>query len=157
HLAQQRIHSRRLAGKTDAQQPTHRAAAAVAADEIARTQPRSIGQHGGYPVLVLIQADQFAMAPHLGAEVDGVLSQPTQGDCLTGAEYICVRSVEPVRLWLADAGEETAERILPAEREELGEQTALVHHLDSARVNAKGPNNLGWLRLLLQNKHAHTL
>lgn len=45
--------------------------------------------------------------------------------------------VQPVRRRLGDAGEETTARVLLAEREEPLQQTALVHHLDAARVQAE--------------------
>lgn len=45
--------------------------------------------------------------------------------------------VQPVRRRLGDAGEETTARVLLAEREEPLQQTALVHHLDAARVQRR--------------------
>ena len=63
-----------LAGEADAEQLAHRAAAAVAADEVARAQPCAVGQLDGHPVVVLAQPDQLAAAPDLGTELDGVAS-----------------------------------------------------------------------------------
>ena len=58
---------------------------------------------------------------------------------------------------LVDAGEETADRVLLAEREEPLQQTALVHHLDAAHVQAERADNLGRLRVLLQHEHVHAV
>jgi hypothetical protein len=59
--------------------------------------------------------------------------------------------VQPIRPRLVDAGEETTDREPLAEREEPLQQTALVHHLDAAHVQAERADNPGRLRLLLQN------
>ena len=67
HLAQQRLHPGGLTGEADAEQPAHRATAAVAADEVAGAQLRTVGQLGGHVVVVLAQSDQLAAAPDLGA------------------------------------------------------------------------------------------
>jgi hypothetical protein len=75
HLTNQRVGPRGLAGEADAEQLAHRAAAAVAADEVARAQLRAVGQLDGHPVLVLAQPDQFAATPDLDAEFGGVLGQ----------------------------------------------------------------------------------
>ena len=146
-----------LAGEADAEQLAHRAAAAVAADEVARAQPRAVGQLGGHPVVVLAQPDQFAAAPDLGAELGGVLGQQALGDGLRDAEDVGMRGVQPVRRRLGDAGEEAADRVLLAEREEPLQQTALVHHLDAARVQAEPADDPGRLRLLLQHEHVHAV
>ena len=53
HLAQQRVDPGGLAGEADAEQLAHRAAAAVAADEVARAQLRAVGQLDGHPVVIL--------------------------------------------------------------------------------------------------------
>ena len=65
--------------------------------------------------------------------------------------------VQPVRRRLADAGEETTDRVLLAEREEPLQQTALVHHLDAAHVQAERADNSGRLRVLLQHEHVHAV
>ncbi len=65
--------------------------------------------------------------------------------------------VQPVRRRLGDAGEETTDRVLLAEREEPLQQTALVHHLDAARVQAERADNPGRLRLLLQHERVHAV
>ena len=157
HLAQQRLDPGGLAGEADAEQLAHRAAAAVAADEVARAQPRAVGQLDGHPVVVLAQPDQLAAAPDLGAELGGVLGQQAVGDGLRDAEDVGVRGVQPVRRRLGDAGEEAADRVLLAEREEPLQQTALVHHLDAARVQAERADDLGRLRVLLQHEHVHAV
>ena len=64
--------------------------------------------------------------------------------------------VQPLRRRLGDAGEETTGRVLLAEREEPLQQTALVHHLDAARMQAERADIVGRLRLLLQHDHVHT-
>ena len=157
HLAQQRLDPGGLAGEADAEQLAHRAAAAVAADEVARAQLRAVGQLGGHPVLVLAQPDQFAAAPDLGAELGGVLGQQALGDGLRDAEDVRMCGVQPVRRRLDDAGEETTDRVLLAEREEPLQQTALVHHLDAARVQAERADNPGRLRVLLQHERVHAV
>ena len=157
HLAQQRLDPGGLAGEADAEQLAHRAAAAVAADEVARAQLRAVGQFGGHPGLVLVQPHQLAAAPDLGTELGGVLGQQPVGDRLRDAEDVRVRGVQPVRRRLADGGEETADRVLLAECEEPLQQTALVHHLDAARVQAERADNPGRLRLLLQHERVHAV
>jgi hypothetical protein len=136
HLAQQRLDPGGLAGEADAEQLAHRAAATVAADEVARAQLRAVGQLDGHPVVVLAQPDQFAAAPDLDAELGGVLGQQAIGGGLRDAEDVRMCGVQPVRPRLDDAGEETTDRELLAEREEPLQQTALVHHLDAAHVQA---------------------
>ena len=44
-----------------------------------------------------------------------------------------------------------------AEREEPLQQTALVHHLDAAHVQAERADDPGRLRLLLQHEHVHAV
>ncbi len=68
-----------------------------------------------------------------------------------------VCGVQPSGEGLADAGEETADRILLAEREEPLQQAALVHHLDAAHVQTERADLPGRLRLLLQHEHAHAV
>ena len=157
HLAQQRLDRGGLAGEADAEQLAHRAAAAVAADEVARAQLRAVGQLGGHPVVVLAQPDQLAAAPDLDADLGGVLGQQAVGDGLRDAEDVRVRGVQPLRRRLADAGEEAAERVLLAEREEPLQQAALVHDLDAARVQAERADDPGRLRVLLQHEHVHAV
>lgn len=160
----------RLAGEADAEQPAHRAAAPVAADEVARAQPRAspaghallggsapTGQLGGHPVRVLAQPDQFAAVPDLGAECDGVLGQQALGDRLRNAEDVGMRGVQPFGPPLVDGGEETADRVLLAQREEPLQQTALSHHLDAAHVQPERTGVPGGPRLLLQHDHPHAL
>jgi hypothetical protein len=97
-------------------QLAHRPAAAVATDEVA--QPRAVGQLGGHPVVVLAQPDQFAAAPDLDAEFGGVLGQQALGGGLRDAEDVRMCGVQPIRPRLGDAGEETTDRELLAEREQ---------------------------------------
>ena len=113
HLAQQRVDPAGLAGELDAEQLAHRAAAAVAADEVPRPQLRAVGQLDGHAVVVLAQPDDLAAAPDLGAELGGALGQQAVGDGLRDAEHVGVRGVELGR-GLGDAGEEAADRVLPA-------------------------------------------
>jgi hypothetical protein len=122
-----------------------------------RAQLRAVGQLGGHPVVVLAQPDQFAATPDLDAELGGVLGQQALGGWLRDAEDVRMGGVQPVRRRLGDAGEEPTDRVLLAEREEPLQQTALVHHLDAAHVQAERPDNSGRLRLLLQHDHVHTL
>src|SRR5215203_5040175 len=106
---------------------------------------------------VLAQPDQLAAAPDLDAEFGGVLGQQAVGGRLRYAEDVRMRGVQPVRRRLIDAGEEAPERVLLAEREEPLKQTALVHHLDAARVQAESADDPGRLRLLLQHERVHAL
>ena len=64
--------------------------------------------------------------------------------------------VQPVRRRLGDAGEEPADRVLRAEREEPVQQAALVHHLDAARVQAERADDLGRLGVPLQHDARRT-
>ncbi len=108
-------------------------------------------------MFVLALPDQFSTAPDLGAELGGVPGQQTLGDVLRDAEDVRMRGVQPVRPRLGDAGEETADRVLLAEREEPLQQTALVHHLDTAHVQAQRTGVPGRLRLLLQHERVHAV
>ena len=104
-------------------------------------------------MVVLAQPDHFAAAPDLDAELGGVLGQQALGGGLRDAEDVRMCGVQPVRRRLGDAGEETTDRVLLAVREEPLQQTALVHHLDAAHVQAERPDNPGRLRRLLQHDH----
>jgi hypothetical protein len=101
HLAQQRLDPGGLAGEADAEQLAHRAAAAVAADQIARPQLRPVGQVDAHPVPVpaglLAQPDQFAAAPDLDAQLGDVLGQQALGDGLRDAEGVRMGGVQPFR------------------------------------------------------------
>lgn len=108
-------------------------------------------------MVVLAQPDQFAVAPDLDADFGGVLGQQAVGGGLRDAEDVRMRGVQPARRRLGDAGEETADRVLLAEREEPLQQTALVHHLDAARVQAERADIPGRLRLLLQHERVHAV
>jgi hypothetical protein len=101
-------------------------------------------------VVVLAQSDQFAAAPDLDAELGGVLGQQALGGGLRDGEGVRMGCAVSSRSgdWLGDAGEETTDRVRLAEREEPVQQTALVHHLDAARVQAEPADNPGRLRLL---------
>ncbi|BCB76434.1 hypothetical protein Pflav_028440 [Phytohabitans flavus] len=157
HLAQERVGRAGLAGEGDAEQLAYRAAAAVAPDEVARAQPRTVGQLGGHPVAVLAQPHQLAAAPDLGTELGGMLGQQSVAGGLRHAEDVAVRGVQPLGRGLLDPGEETVERVPLAVREEPLQQTALVHHLDAAHVQAERADERGRLRLLLQHEHPHAV
>jgi hypothetical protein len=157
HLAQQPLGPGGLAGEADAEELAHRALAAVAADEVARAQLGAVGQLGGHPVVVLAQPDQFAVAPDLDAEPDGVLGQQPLGGGLRDGEDVGMRGVQPVRRRLGNAGEEPTDRVLGAELQESLQQTALVHHLDAARVQTERADDPGRLRVLLQHGRVHAL
>ncbi len=157
HLAQQRLVPGGLSGEAHAEQPAHGAAAAVAADEVARAQQCAVGQFGGHTVVVLTQPDQLAAAPDLGADLDGVLGQQALGDALRDAEHVRMRGVQPVGPRRADAAEESAGLVLPAEQEEPLQQTALVHQLDAAHMDTECPGLPGRLRQSLQHDHVHAV
>jgi hypothetical protein len=108
-------------------------------------------------VVVLAQPDQFAAASDLGADLDGALGQQTIGGGLRDAEDVRMRGVQPVGPALADAGEETADLVPPAVLEEPLQQTALVHHLDAAHMQAERTDHPGRLQLLLQHDHVHAV
>jgi hypothetical protein len=156
HLAQQRLGAAGLAGERDAEQPAHRAAAAVAADQVPGPQPRAVGQFGGHRVAVLTQPGQRAAAPDLGAQVRGVLGQQAVGDGLRDGENVRVGGVQPLRRGLRDAGE-PADRVLPAERQEPLQQPPPVQHLDAAHVQAERTHVRGRLALLLQHHRVHAV
>ena len=122
------------------------------ADEVARAQLGAVSQLGGHPVFILTQPDQFAAAPDLYAELGGVLGQEALDGGLRNAEDIRMCGVQPVRLRLGDAGEVTTDRVLLAEREEPLQPSALVHHLDAARVQAERADLPGRLCVLLQHE-----
>jgi len=86
-----------------------------------------------------------------------VLGEQAIGGGLRDAEDVRMCGVQPVRRGLVDAGEETTDRVLLAEREEPLQQTALIHHLDAARVQAERADIPGRLRLLLQHEHVHAV
>lgn len=155
HLPEQRVDPGGLPGKADAEQPAHRAAATVAADEVARAQPCAVGEFGAHPLLVLAQPDEFAAAPDLGAQRGGVLGQQTVRGRLRDAEGVRMRGVQPLRRRLDEGGEEPAGRVPRAEREEPLQQTPLVQHLDAARVQPERADDPGRLRVLLQHERAH--
>jgi hypothetical protein len=117
---------------------------------------RAVGQLSGHPVVVLAQPDQFAAAPDLDAELGGVLGQQALDCGLRDAEDVRMCGVQPVRRRLGDAGEEPPTGYCwPSARN--CQQTALVHHLDAARVQAERTGMPGRLRLLLQHDHVHTV
>lgn len=157
HLAQQPLVLGGLAGEADAEQLAHRAAAAVAADQVARLQPGAVGQLGGHPVLVLAQAGHFASAPDLGAHRGRVLGQQALGDGLRDAEDVGVRGVHPLGPRLADAGEVAAHGERLAAGEEPFQQAALGHHLDAARVQPERSDDLGRFRVPLQHEHPNAV
>ena len=82
-----------------------------------------------------------------------MLGQQALGEVLRDAENVGMRGVQSVRCRLSDAGEEAAEGILPAEREEPLQQAALVHHLDTAHVQAQRAGMPIRLLLFLQHDH----
>jgi hypothetical protein len=108
-------------------------------------------------VVVLAQPGQFAAAPDLGAYLDGARVKQALGDVLRDAEEVGMRGVQPAGRGLVDADDETVERVLPADREEPLQQTALVHHLDAPHVQAERTGMLARLRLLLQHDHVHAV
>jgi hypothetical protein len=79
------------------------------------------------------------------------------GGGLRDAEDVGVRGVQPLRQRLVDAGEVTAERVLPAVRQEPLQQSALVHHLDAAHVQAERSDLLGRLCVPFQHEHVHAV
>src|SRR5690606_37990773 len=103
HLAQQPLVPGRFPGEVDAEQLAHRAAPAVAPDEVAGPQPSTVGELDGHPVLVLPEPDQRATAPELGTDHDSALGQQAIGDGLRNAEHVGVRRVQPGGLRLGDA------------------------------------------------------
>src|SRR5438477_407425 len=103
--------SRVASPKRDSQRGecTPRSVPAVAADEVAPAQQRSIGQFGGHPVSVLAQPDQLAAAADLDAELLRMLGEQAVGYRLRDAEYVGMRGVQPVGPRRAEAREEPAD------------------------------------------------
>ena len=158
HLSEKPFGLCGLAGKPDAQQPAYQAAAAVAADQPARAQPCAVGQFDRDSVVVLLDACHLVAAADLSAELDGTLGQQAVGDRLRDAEDVTVRGVQGRRRRLVDPGEAAgAAGILLAVREEPVQQTALVHDLDAARMQAQRADQLARLRILLQHQHVHVV
>ncbi|WRL49139.1 hypothetical protein U3649_09840 [Luteimonas sp. R10] len=157
HLAQQRVDPGRFAGKVDAKQLAHRAAAAVAAGDMARAQPRAIGQFDRDPVAVLLQTGHLAATADFCAEFGGALGQQAIGEGLRDAEDVGMRGVQPPGRGLVDGGEETADRVLLAVREEALQQAALIHDLDAARMQAERAHDRRRPRLLLQHQHVYAV
>jgi hypothetical protein len=157
HFAHQRVDPAGLTRKVDADQPAHRAAAAVAADEVAGAQLRAVRQLDAHPEVVLAQSHQLAAAPNLDAELFCVLGQQAIGDRLRDSEDVRMGGVQVARRRLGDSGEEATDRVLLAERQELVQQTALVHHLDAAGVQAERADHFRRLGLLLQHQRLHPL
>jgi hypothetical protein len=77
--------------------------------------------------------------------------QPVDGGLRHG-ECVRMGGVEVGRRGLGDGGE-AADRHLPAELEEPVQQTALVHHLDTARVQAECADDLRRFRVPLHHDH----
>src|SRR3954470_4721625 len=73
HLAHQRVVPRRLAGEADAEQLADRAARAVAADEIPRTQLFTVGELDDHTRVVLLETGHRASAPDLRTQFDRML------------------------------------------------------------------------------------
>ena len=154
HLAEQRLDPGGLAGEPDAEQLADGAAAAVAADQVARAQPRAPGQFGDHAVVVLGEAGQLGAAADLGAERGGVLGQQPLGGGLRDAEDVPVGGVEPARRRLGDGGEEAAEGVAGPGGEEPVQQAPLVHDLDAAHVQAQRADDPVRLGLLFQHERA---
>lgn len=68
-----------------------------------------------------------------------------------------MRRVHVLRPGLGEPGEETADHVLLAEREEPVQKTALCHDLDAAGVQPLGTGLPGRLRLLLQYEHPYAV
>jgi hypothetical protein len=149
----------RVAGSPGKPTPefAHRAAAAVAADEVTRAQLGAVGQVDGHPVVVLTQPDQFTAAADFDAQLGGVLDEQALCRGLWDAEDIRMSGVQPVRCRLVDSGEEATDRVLRAERKKPVQQAPLVQHLDAACVQAESADDPGRLRLSLQYEHAYAV
>ncbi len=86
-----------------------------------------------------------------------MLGQQAVGGGLRDAEDVAVRGVHPVGPGRLDAGDETTDPVLLAVLEEPLQQTALIHHLDAAHVQAERADVRGRLRLLLQHDRVHAV
>ena len=97
-------------------------------------------------------------AADLSAELDSALGQQAVCDRLRDAEDVTVRGVQVGRPRLVDRGEVAgATGILLPVREEPVQQTALIHDLDAARMQAQRADQLARLRILLQHQHVHVV
>lgn len=134
HLAHQRPGPRGLAGETDPEQLAHRTAPAVAADEIARTQPLAVGQFDGHPLVVLLETGHRDTVPDPRPQPGRVLFQEADDDRLRDAQQIGVRGIQARGHRLVDGGEETAGRTPPAVGEKAIQQPAHRHQFETAHV-----------------------
>ena len=72
-IGNNRTHAKRLAGKANTKRVTHEAAAAIGADEVARSNDLLAGFAGeprGHAISILLQTDQFAAELHTVAELE---------------------------------------------------------------------------------------
>ena len=157
HLAHQRLVPRGLAGEADAEQFAHRAARAVTADEIARTQPFPVGQLDGHALVVLLETGHRATAPDLRAQLDRMLFEQADDDRLRDAQQIGVRGVQARGRGLVDGGEEAAGRTLSSVFENALQQPAHRHQLDAADVQADDADERRGLGFLLQDEYPHVV
>jgi hypothetical protein len=156
-LAHERPGPRRLAGEADAEQLAHRAARAVAADDVARAQPFPAGQLDGHPVVVLVEAGHRTPAPDLRAQAGRVFLEQADDDRLRDAQQVGVRGVQAGGRGFVDGGEEAARRTLPSVFEHALEQPAHRHHFDAPDVQTDDAGERRRLGVLVQDKDPHVV
>ena len=155
HLAHQRVGPRGLAGEADAEQFAHRAARAVTADEIARTQLFPVGQLDGHALVVLLETGHRTTAPDLRTQFDRMFFEQVIDDRLRDAQQIGVRGIQALGRGFGDGGEETADRTLSSAFENAIQQSAHRHQLETADMQTDDADERHGLGFLLQNEYPH--
>ncbi len=125
------------ADEVDAGLPPDQAAAAVAADEVLRSQRRAVGHLHVDAGVVLGEACHLAAAENRYAELGDPVREDRLEVALPQREAVGVagREVADVQ---PDAGEPLHLHDLPRRQEPVGD-APLVEHLDGARVQTAGP------------------
>ena len=124
------------ARELDAGDLAHHAAPAVAADEVAGSQRRAVGQLDVDAVVVLIEPDDLPAAEHRDAELVDPRREDALGVALPEREHVVVagREVADVE---RDVGVADSRMGLALGEEPLG-HAPLVEHLDRADVQTAG-------------------
>ncbi len=150
----QRLDRSRLTRESHPERLAHRAAPAVAPDEVARAQPGAVRQFDVHTVRVLVQPGHLVAAPDLGAQLTRPFLQQPLGDRLRRRQPVRVGGVQAVRPGRHDAAEQPAHPELLAHREEPLQQPPLVHDLHAARVQTASARLGRPLLQALQHHHA---
>jgi hypothetical protein len=152
HFAHQGFGPRRLTGEADAEPLAYRAATAVAADEIARTQPFPVGQLDGHPLVVLLEIGYRTSAPDLCAQFDRMLFEQPDDDRVLDAQQIRVRGIQALGHGFVDGGEEAAGRTSSSVLEEAIQQPPHGHQFETANVQTDDADERRGLGLPFQDE-----